>query len=399
MGIEVPADGEALRAWLAQEVVPWWLTTVAREPAGFVEFLTADGLPDRRPAKTPLVTARLIYCFSHAHVLGLGDGALDAAERGFDFLTRCCWDASDGGFFHQVDVAGAPLDRKKDAYDHAFALFAMAWLHRATGKREPLDWANRTIEFMDAALLDRSAGGYREHYVSGMRPDAHPLPRRQNPHMHLLEAFLALYEGTGNEYWRSCADAMVELFTDHFFDCDTGTLGEYYDADLRPAVGRLGQIREPGHHFEWFWLLRHHARLFGVNKLALSCADRLYRFGCDKGIDRAPNSVVAAFDEADQKGRVLTGSKLFWPQTEAIKAFLARWEFLGDAEAATLAHEHTAMLFRHYLVDRTGRWHNQLSRNGAPIRSELPVRVLYHLFLMLTELLRLWSEIPSMAEA
>jgi len=391
--IEVPETPEKWRRWLAEKVMPWWAATATSEGEGYVEYLTPDGAAERGRAKTPLVTARLVYAFSHAAALGLGDAVLAAAEHGFRFLTTRCWDQAEGGFFHELAADGAPLARAKELYDHAFGLFACAWLHRARGDRAPLDWAERIMDFMDEVLLDRRFGGYRERHLAG---SADALPRRQNPHMHLLEAFLALYEATGEAPWRTRAHAMVGLFKAHFFDEATGTLGEFFAADWQPAPGRAGTLCEPGHHFEWVWLLHHYARLTG-ERSQLASAARLYRFACVRGQESEPDLVPGVFDEVDREGRILAATKLLWPQTEAIQAHLARWEFAGDARAAAAAQSHVAGLFRHYLVDDKARWRNQLARDGRELSRELPVRVFYHLFLCFAELLRLWEKLPAHA--
>src|SRR2546430_13023820 len=44
------------------------------------------------------------------------------------------------------------------------------------------------------------------------------LPRRQNPHMHLLEALLALHVATGEKNWLRRAGALVDLFKRRFAD-------------------------------------------------------------------------------------------------------------------------------------------------------------------------------------
>ena len=79
--------------------------------------------------------ARLTYVFSHAYLLS-GDPAFrEAARHGLAFLMRAAR-APDGGWFRAVSVDGATLDNTRDAYDHAFVLFALAWYYRATGDRE-----------------------------------------------------------------------------------------------------------------------------------------------------------------------------------------------------------------------------------------------------------------------
>jgi mannose/cellobiose epimerase-like protein (N-acyl-D-glucosamine 2-epimerase family) len=53
------------------------------------------------------------------------------------------------------------------------------------------------------------------------------------------------------------------------------------------------------------------------------------------------------------------------------------------------------MLFERYLIDRTGRWHNQLARDGSELSTPLPVGVLYHLVLCSAETMRLSSALAA----
>src|SRR5262249_7434943 len=180
--------------WLAMEVMPFWVGKLVA-PRGYVEYLLPEGEPAEAPIpRSPLVTGRLVYCFSQAHLLGAA-GALEAARHGFHFLTEYGWGKVEGGFFKGLDAGGAPLDRSKQAYDMAYVLFGLAWLHRATGEPAPLEWAARTMEYLDAHLLDRRRGGYC--VAAAARPaDEDSRPRELAAQMHLLEAFQALHPAT-----------------------------------------------------------------------------------------------------------------------------------------------------------------------------------------------------------
>ena len=46
------------------------------------------------------------------------------------------------------------------------------------------------------------------------------------------------------------------------------------------------------------------------------------------------------------------------------------------------------LIFERYLDPNTGFWVNQLDRNNQSIAAEIPVRVLYHLFLAFAEVCR-----------
>ena len=127
-----PNDPRTLRPWLLDHVCPFWLARIHDPAGGFFENLDALGAPVATPRRTTLVQARLTYVFSHAYLLS-GDPAFgEAARHGLAFLMRAAR-APDGGWFRAVSVDGATLDNTRDAYDHAFVLFALAWYYRATG--------------------------------------------------------------------------------------------------------------------------------------------------------------------------------------------------------------------------------------------------------------------------
>ncbi len=375
----------ALRPWLLDTVLPFWAEAgIDPRNGGFVERLDLDRRPEPDADRRLRVQARQIYVFSHGHLLGAPEWALEAARSGFRFLTEHGWD-TDGGWHHLLTGAGEPKDRRKDTYDHAFVLYAMAWLHRATGEDAPLDWAERTIGFLDHCLADPRGGGYWEELAPDGATDR--LPRRQNPHMHLLEACLALFEATGDADWRRRAEGIIALFHDHFFDAETGTLGEFFTADWQPADGAEGMLREPGHHLEWVWLLLHYRRLTG-DESVVGPADRLYWTALQSGLDGPPEGIAAALDAVDRTGAVVEPGKRLWPQTEAIKAHLARHELIGDMEAGDRARLHLAMMFEHYLGADDPTWRDRLSRDGRVLSDHIPASTLYHLFLCIAEVLR-----------
>ncbi|GGF09962.1 hypothetical protein GCM10011611_14370 [Aliidongia dinghuensis] len=373
---EAPQD---LARWLADTLIPAWAAlAVPPDGAGYLEYLTADGRPDPRPRHSSLVTARLVYVFSHAHLLNPAGPGLAAAEHGYRFLTERCADAT-GRFRHVVTADGAALDDRADLYDLAFVLFACAWYARATGFREPLDRAEQVMCFIEQELA-APHGGFAED-------DHGTLPRRQNPHMHLLEACHALAETSADERWLDRANRLVTLLGDRLIDPATGTLGEFFMADWQPAPGPAGVLREPGHHFEWVWLLHHHARLAG-DRHVVALAERLHSFALAHGVAHSPEGWPLVVDGVDAEGTIVAPTRLLWPQTEAIKAEAARLEFLADAGARQRLDDHLAALFHYWLDPVTGLWVNQLDPSNRSIAAEVPVRVLYHVMLALAEAAR-----------
>ena len=131
--------------------------------------------------------------------------------------------------------------------------------------------------------------------------------------------------------WALRADADADARPPHDgLQPQSGILAEYFDGSWNPRAGLHGRICEPGHHFEWSWLLRRYAGLAGRSDPPIARA--LKAFGDRHGFD-SDGFVV---DELLDDGRVHKASRRCWPHTESIKAEVASFE-LGDGDAATRA--------------------------------------------------------------
>ncbi len=374
---------ESLRGWLLQHVCPAWFDQVADPAGGFHEALDAGSQAIRSPERSILNQARLTYVASHAFLLGGSERMRQLADHGFACIRQACSIKGPlAGWPRRFLVDGSELDGARDAYDHAFIIFAMAWYYRATGNREALVLGGQAFDFMQSFLADIENGGYFEEY-----PQTGKLPRRQNPHMHLLEAMLAMHESTQEERWLVQARSLVKLCEEKFLDPVTGALIEYFQVDWSPAPGDAGSWREPGHQFEWVWLLGQYAAQAKDERLA-PAADRLFAFGSTFGIDRQEGLKGAVLDGVDRHGELVASTKLFWPQTEYIKACVQKSVDSGDRRWMSAANAHLDLLRHHFFRADGANWCNQLARDGTPAVDVTPSRVLYHLFLAVAEVIR-----------
>jgi mannose-6-phosphate isomerase len=408
-----------IRNWLTGSALPLWAGAGVDPQGGFVERLRLDGTPNHDAAKRVRVQARQIYVYAHAQVLGLYPHGTLLARRAYDFLMANAWLPDGGGFAHLLARGGAIVDARRDTYDHAFVLLALAWLYRATRDRDILATLERTLAAIDRHLKAPRLDGYLED-------DRRSLPRRQNPHMHLLEALLAIHEATGEGAPLERASEIVSLFDRFFFDRARSALVEFYTQEWRPAAGDTGRIVEPGHHFEWIWLLHQFARLKG--EAVHPGAKALYEFANQCGVEAGTGLVI---DEVFVDRKIKSASKRCWPQTEALKAELALSEAAGrgapinstgasgagrgapiNATGASgagrgapinstgasgaghpIAKRADAIvdnIFSTYLDQPVaGGWVDIVDASNAPIAASIPASTFYHVFVAFTEYLRL----------
>jgi mannose-6-phosphate isomerase len=373
------------RAWLFDEALPLWAGQgVDPRDGSFYERLTLTGAPDTGAPRRVRVQARQLHVFCEAAELGWDGGASDLVRRGFDVFLERCW-APDGspGWIHMLDADGRVIDQQRDTYDHAFALLGLASVYKVTGDVRALEHAEQTIAYLEAQLADRVHGGYAE----GSAPASF---RRSNPHMHLLEAFLAWHAATGERAWLDRADAMVRLFRTKFFDPASGTLSEYFERDWSRAAGAAGEVVEPGHHLEWAWLL-HWAFAAGGGDATIE-ARSLYDSALTHGLDGSGFVV----DELNRSGWVTRATRRCWPQTERIKAHLAMAKAGDEGAAVAAATAALALLDGAYLGGPVrGGWMDQFDGSGKPMSSHVPASTFYHLmvsFKALIEFADRWGE-------
>lgn len=377
--LRTPAVIERVRAWTFEEALPFWAGAAGDARfGGFIEELALDGKDAALPEKRVRVACRQVYVFSHAAMLGFSAGRHHIAA-GADYLATKAWQGADKGFARRLHRDGTVSDPTPDLYDHAFALFAFAWAARATGDPLYKDWAGKTFDFIEARLTQGE--GY-----------AHALPmsgpRLQNPHMHLLEASLAAYEATGEARFGECAHRLAALFARRFFDSAKGTLVEFFDKNWRPAPGEEGRIREPGHHFEWAWILDNCGRLLGLEFPEEIRA--LAAFGEKYGLDPVSRAVRMAVRD---DGKVLDANSRVWANTERLKAAVTLYERDRKDPARVFEESAGLLLDRYFMATPShpiprGAWIDAFDAEGRPLSKTIPASTLYHVLLAFAEMLR-----------
>lgn len=368
--------------WGKDVVFPFWSERAwDGQNLNFYEALDLKGDPIMDMRRRVRVQARQVYVFARIHHEGWMQ-TLPIAERGMARLKEIAWEA-DGvpGWSHLIHPDGSIASPVRDLYDHAFLMLALAGMITATGEQQYRDLARQTLDFIDGRMRS-DHGGYVES-IGG------PLsPRRQNPHMHLFECFLALFDATGDQIYLDRANEMRSLFDRFFFDPETGVLCEYFGDDLSPAKGEYARIAEPGHLAEWVWLLSEHTRLTG-GELPRE-ADLLYERVNSIGI--APRTdALAARISAD--GEMLDEGSRCWMQTEWIRAACVKLRH-GFSDATRPVNFACSALLNHHLRPSiAGGWVDAIDARGNQVSKDIPASTLYHFVGAVAEMDRVSKDI------
>lgn len=377
----VSAPLHRLADWFTTEALPFWLDAgFDAENGHFLEKLELDGTPGHSGVLRTRTAARQIYVYAHAAALGVAPpGALEAARRAGDTLHTVAWrSGARPGYARSFDrLTGAVLDPVVDLYDQACVLLALAWLSRATGEPRHAARIEQTLAALDRTLA-APAGGWAED-------DAGTLPRRQNPHMHLFEACLAIAESTGAPRHVARTGELFGLFGTRFLDTGSGVLREFFGPHWEIAPAWRSERLDPGHMAEWAWLIRRYA------DLAACDAERFCRPLVDAALALGrTRSAPFLVDEVAEDGTPLTDSRRLWPQTELVKALLLEHRAAPPGsttrldEAERLAE---AILGSYLAAPVSGTWIDRFDLAGRPLVRDIPASSNYHLWTAVAEVL------------
>jgi mannose/cellobiose epimerase-like protein (N-acyl-D-glucosamine 2-epimerase family) len=355
----VPTD-----AWLEAESLRLLdFARGARIDDGF-GWLDAGGSVTASAPPQLWITGRMTHVFALGALLGRPEcGAL--ADHGVRALGSRFADPEHGGWFSEL-----PASERKEAYAHSFVLLAAASasVARRPGAAALLDDAIAVIE---QRFWSEEEGACLESWDRAWTaPEAY---RGMNANMHLVEAFLAAGDATGDAGWAARALRIAERLIDGFargaawrviehFDAAWTPLPDYNRDTPRHAFRPYGVT--PGHALEWSRLLLSlRAALDAPPAWLLEAARGLFARAVADGWV-APGGFVYT---TDFDGRPVVAERFHWPVTEAIGAAAALHAVTGEDHYAAW-HERCWEFARRHLIDtERGSWWPELDETLQPV--------------------------------
>jgi len=361
--------------WLFQYALPLWSSAVIdRVLGGFYEVVELDGLASHAPRRAR-VQGRQSFTFAYAGLMGWSGEWLAAAEHGIAYLNRYYRKAN--GLYRTMSFPdGSTFNSDVMTYDQAFSLLAMASLYSVSGDRRDVRRSARALIHCLCQERRCANGGFWEfgskNYLS-------------NPQMHLLEATMAWASVDQNPIWADIANEIADLAVNRFIDPNCGALFEEFDSNWAPITSEHGShVVEPGHQYEWAWLLKRWSLQSGRSDLHAT-AETLFKAG-RRGLDVGRN---VALDEIDQQFKPRRATARLWPQTERLKA--ASLFFQCAKKDALPAYESEVILaaeslWRYFNVPTKGLWRDKMQVDGSFIDEPAPASSFYHIILAIDAL-------------
>lgn len=354
---------------LTENILPYWMGKMINPDGAF--YGRIDGLENLDPESPVgnIMTARMLWTFASAYRLLGNQEYLDMALRAKDFIISNFYDPELGGTYWSLSSDGSPLDTKKQIYAIAFTIYGLAELNRATGDGQALEYAIKLFNSIEDHSFDTEKDGYFEAFTREWAPiedmrlsekDANE-SKTMNTHLHILEAYTALYRVWNNPLLKERLRGLIEVFGNRILS-DDAHLKLFFDDDWNCSY----DIISYGHDIEASWLLHEAA-------LVLDDPEVISR------VEKTVPAIAAAAKEGftpeggmiyEKKGDRTDGDRHWWVQAETVTGFFNLWDKFGSQEGLENAIMCWEFIKAHMIDRENGEWFWSLREDGSINRDD-----------------------------
>jgi mannobiose 2-epimerase len=356
---------------LTQNIIPFWMKkTIDRTNGGYVINHDAKGTANASGSKGIVTQARQVWFFSKLAEEGYSrKESLEAAAHGFAFLRDKMWDRKNGGFYWEVDAAGAKqILPRKHMYGQSFGLYALSQYYIASRDKAALELANQLFNLFEEKAHDEKHGGYREFFNEDWTPataaergymNVPPDVKLMNTHLHLMEAVTTYYRASKSAVARDRLIELIHIESNSVVRKDLGACTDKYAQDWTPRLDNNWARVSYGHDIENVWLIVDAMDAVGMPSYPFVDLFRaLWDYSLKYGYDAEHGGFWAAggfHKPADER------RKDWWVQAEAIVSTLYMYKYTGDSKYLDVFRKTYDFIDRYMTDWETGEWHPAVS--------------------------------------
>jgi len=357
-------------------ILPYWMKYgVEKNGHGFYGAVDLDGNPVLTANKTSVLNARILWTFSAAALLDGNQAYTAIADKAYKVVTEDFEDKKYGGYYMELTSSDAVANDIKHTYAQAFVIYALCKYYEFRPLEAVMDRIRGFFSLLEGKAKDRVNPGYIESFTRDWqiygtnRMADNNEPRTMNTHLHVLEAWAALYKVWKDPLVEKRLTELMYLFLDRIIRKE-GHFGIFFNESFNEASASAG-ICSFGHDIEGSWLLWEAAEILGNSEIisrmrpvTLKMVDNIERVAVDKD--------GGMFLESTRFGSHVKTNKHWWQQAETLVGFMNAFELTNNVK-----YWNTVKLSWNFidtcLIDHErGEWYTKLNRLGVPFLVEPP---------------------------
>lgn len=355
---------------LHNNILRYWMKYgVEKEGNGFYPAVDLDNNPVLSANKTCVLNARILWTFAAAAKMYPGKGYEEIAHKAYRVVKEDFADTRLGGYFMELSADNKVVNDIKHTYAQAFVIYSLCKYYEFNPTGEVMNGIQEFFFFLDEKTKDSGYPGYLESFTRDWKPYEENRmadnnePKSMNTHLHLLEAYAAVYKVWKDDLVKQRLSELLEIFTDNIIR-KSGHLGVFFTSDFTETDSSKG-ICSFGHDIEASWLIWEAAEILGdeavmekIKPLILKMADAVLRVGVDKD--------GGLFLESSRFGSHVRTNKHWWLQAENLVGFMNTYQLKGDEKYWDTVKLAWDFIDRCVIDHKGGEWFTKVNRLGVP---------------------------------
>jgi len=347
----------------------WTKYGIEKNGNGFYGAVDLNNEPVLSANKTCVLNARILWTFAAAAKAYPSKGYEEIAHKAYKVVTEDFADAEYSGYFMELTSDNRVANDIKHTYAQAFTIYAFSKYYEFNPSEEVMQRIEDFFYFLDGKTKDPVNPGYLESFTRDWqiygenRMADNNEPKSMNTHLHVLEAWAALYKIWKNEKVKQRLTELLTLFTDRIIR-PNGHFGIFFDEAFNEVDSSKG-ICSFGHDIEGSWLLWEAAEILGdktildkMRVLAIKMVDKIERVAVDKD--------GGLFLESTRFGSHVKTNKHWWQQAETLVGFMNAFELTGDKKYWDVVRQTWSFIDKYLIDHKNGEWYTKLTRLGEP---------------------------------
>lgn len=351
----------------------WRKHTLDVKNGGFHGRITHQNKVVEKASKGVILNTRILWSFSAASNYLQTDEYTEITDRAYNYLIDHFIDREHGGVFWELDYEGNSVNKRKQIYAQAFAIYALSEYYLYSKNPEAKTLAIALFELVEKHSRDTKKSGYLEAFdhdwglLADMRlsPKDMNASKTMNTHLHLLEAYTSLLRVYNHESLRASLQHLTELFLEKFLNQDNYHYHLFFDDNWKLQSSTVSY----GHDIETAWLVIEAAKALN-NKALLEKAESVAINVIDTFLAEAIDAEGAVINEMNLTTGKVDKDRHWWPQVEAMIglafAYRMTWKQKYTHQSVTIWQ-----FVKKYLLDHeNGEWYFRVDKHGKVYTEE-----------------------------
>lgn len=341
-----------------EEIMNWWTNHVSNPNGDFYGKVNIHNQPDTKAEKGLVLFARLLYTYSNA-AIHLNKEYKLYADKAYQSLEEQFLDKKNQGYYWSVDINRNPFDTTKKTYGQAFVLYALVAYYELTNDMVVLNKAVDLFHTIENKTTDKTFGGYIEAFgqewqsIDDIRlsDKDENLPKSMNTHLHVMEAYTALYKVQRNAEVKAALIKLIHYFLQYIICNKTYHLHLFFTMDWKVA----SSIWSYGHDIETSWLLIKAIEFIDDKSLVEQVKNISIKM-LDASLEGLDHDGGLMY-ELDYQKNHLQKEKHWWPQAEAMVGCLVGYKTSNNIEYLGTVNKIWTYIQQNIKDNQNGEWY------------------------------------------